>query len=45
MKKIEYFYAAYSGYAYIGSALFQEIAAKAGAVAVRKPICRAAMTG
>ncbi len=37
MKRIEYFYAAYSGYAYIGSALFQEIAAKAGAVVVHRP--------
>lgn len=37
MKRIEYFYAAYSGYAYIGSALFQQIAAEAGAVVVHRP--------
>lgn len=37
MKRIEYFYAAYSGYAYIGSALLQEIAAKAGATVVHRP--------
>lgn len=37
MKNIEYFYAAYSGYAYIGSALFQQIAAKAGATVVHRP--------
>ncbi|UUX48575.1 2-hydroxychromene-2-carboxylate isomerase [Nisaea acidiphila] len=37
MTTIEYFYAAYSGYAYIGSALFREIAAEAGATVVHRP--------
>ncbi|MEO9904256.1 2-hydroxychromene-2-carboxylate isomerase [Nisaea sp.] len=37
MKTIEYFYAAYSGYAYIGSAVLQEIAARAGARLVHRP--------
>lgn len=37
MKTIEYFYAAYSGYAYIGSATLQEIAARAGAKLVHRP--------
>lgn len=37
MKTIEYFYAAYSGYAYIGSALFREIAERAGARVVHRP--------
>ncbi|WP_028466397.1 2-hydroxychromene-2-carboxylate isomerase [Nisaea denitrificans] len=37
MKRIEYFYAAYSGYAYIGSSLLQEIAVKAGATIVHRP--------
>ncbi|WP_420406358.1 2-hydroxychromene-2-carboxylate isomerase [Nisaea sp.] len=37
MKTIEYFYAAYSGYAYIGSALFQRIASEGGAKVVHRP--------
>jgi 2-hydroxychromene-2-carboxylate isomerase len=37
MKRIEYFYAAYSGYAWIGSAKLMEIAAAAGAVLVHRP--------
>jgi len=37
MKTIEYFYAAYSGYAWIGSARLMEIAAAAGARLVHRP--------
>lgn len=37
MKTIEYFYAAYSGYAYIGSSLLREIAEHAGARVVHRP--------
>ena len=38
MSEIEYFYAAHSAYAYLGSARFMQIAATAGRRIVHKPI-------
>jgi len=38
MSEIEYFYSAHSAYAYLGSALFLEIARKTGRTIVHKPI-------
>ena len=37
MREIEYFYSAHSAYAYLGSARFMDIAAKANCVIVHKP--------
>ena len=38
MAEIEYFYASYSGYAYLGSARFYEIASAAGRKIIHRPV-------